>query len=350
MNSNSWPDTLRIGDRLVGPAAPVLVVAEAGVNHNGKLATAIRMVRAAADAGADAVKFQAFSADRLATAAAPAAGYQKASGQRELLAALELSPLELAQVKAECEALGLIFLATPFSPRDVANLHGLGVAAIKIASPDLANPPLLRVAGETRLPVILSTGASHLEEVERAAGLLADAGCPQLVVLHCVSSYPTAQADCNLRAIRTLGDRIGAPAGFSDHTAEPDTAAFAVAAGAVLLEKHFTLSRSQAGSDHFFSLEPGELERYVDAARRAEVMLGHGRREPSPAEQEVRRVARSSVVSAQAIPAGARIERGMLTVKRPAGGVEPARMEELVGRHARQDIPPDTTIQWEMVQ
>ncbi len=348
--SNGWPATLRIGERAVGAGAPVLVVAEAGVNHNGKLATAIRLVQAAADAGADAVKFQAFSADRLATATAPAAGYQHARDQRSLLAELELSPLELAQVKAECDALGLIFLATPFGPRDVANLHGLGVSAIKIASPDVVNLPLLRVAAATRLPVILSTGASTLDEVQQAVGTLSSSGCRELVLLHCVSSYPTGQNECNLRAMDTLRQRFAVPVGFSDHTAEPDTSTFAVAAGAVVLEKHLTLSRKQHGPDHFFSLEPEAFAAYVAAARRAEAVLGHGRREPSPGELDVRRVARSSVVSAQAIPAGAKIQRDMLTVKRPAGGIEPARIDELIGKRAATAIPPDTTLRWEMVQ
>ncbi|MDD4889596.1 MAG: N-acetylneuraminate synthase family protein [Phycisphaerae bacterium] len=346
----SWPQVLHIGEREVGRTAPVFVVAEAGVNHNGKLTTAIRLVHAAADAGADAIKFQAFSADRLVTAAAPAATYQKASDQRSMLAQLELSPLELAQVKAECDALGLIFLATPFSPRDVANLHGMGVSAIKISSPDVANPPLLRIAAATGLPIILSTGASTMDEVERAVDTLDKGGCRELALLHCVSTYPTPQNACNLRTVFTLGETFRCPVGFSDHTLEPDTATFAVAAGATVLEKHFTLGRSQFGPDHFFSLEPAELTAYIAAARRAEAVLGHGRREPADSEQEVRRVARSSVVSAQRIAAGTKIERSMLTIKRPAGGIEPARLDELIGKTAAADIPADTTVRWEMVQ
>ena len=345
-----WPDPIHIGPRAVGAGAPVLVVAEAGVNHNGKLATAIRLCRAASEAGADAVKFQAFSADRLVTAGAPAASYQRAADQRKLLSELELSPLELAQVKAECDALGLIFLATPFSPRDVANLHGMGVSAIKIASPDLANPPLLRIAAATGLPIIMSTGASTMEEVEHAVEVLSTSGCRELVLLHCVSNYPTPQNHLNLRGIHTLGRRFQLPVGLSDHTVEPDTASFAVAAGAVLLEKHLTLSRQQYGPDHFFSVEPEELSAYVGATRRSEAILGHGRREPSNGEQEIRKIARSSVVSAQAIIAGAKIERTMLTVKRPAGGIEPARLEEVVGKTAAADIPADTTLRWEMIQ
>lgn len=348
--SKSWPNVIQIGARAVGAGAPVFVMAEAGVNHNGKLATALRLVHAAADAGADAIKFQAFSADRLVTAGAPAAGYQKSADQRAMLAQLELSPLELAQVKAECDALGVLFLATPFGPRDVANLHGMGVTAIKIASPDVANPPLLRVAAATGLPVILSTGASTMDEVERAVESLDKGGCRQLVLLHCISSYPTPQQACNFRTIATLAQRFRCPVGFSDHTAEPDTSTFAVAAGAVVLEKHLTLSRSQFGPDHFFSLEPNELSAYVAAARRAEALMGHGRREPADLEQDVRRVARSSVVSAQRIPAGVRIERAMLTIKRPAGGIEPARIEELIGKSAVEEIPADTTVRWEMVR
>lgn len=346
----NWPDTVRIANKLVGPAAPVFIIAEAGVNHNGNLKAALKMIHAAADAGVDAVKFQAFSADRLVTASAPAAGYQRVADQKSMLARLELSPLELAQCKAECEALGVVFLATPFHPRDVANLHGAGIAAIKIASPDLANPPLLRVAAATELPVILSTGASTWEEIEAAVETLESAGCRELALLHCISSYPTAQEHCNLRTIAMLGRRFGLPVGFSDHTQETDTAGLAVAAGAVILEKHFTLDRGQSGPDHFFSLEPDALADYVAQARRVEGIAGSGRRAPADVEQDVRRVARSSVVSAAAIAAGSAITRDMLTVKRPGGGVEPARMDELIGRVAAADIPADTTLRWEMVQ
>ncbi len=345
----AWPDTVRIGDRLVGTAAPAFIIAEAGVNHNGHLQTALKMIRAAAAAGVDAVKFQAFSADRLVTASAPAAGYQRVTDQKSMLAQLELSPLEMAQCKAECEAHGLTFLATPFGNRDVANLHGMGVSAIKIASPDLTNLPLLRVAAGADLPLILSTGASTWEEIERAADTLATANCRELILLHCISSYPTEQAHCNLRTINMLANRFGVPAGFSDHTAEVDTAALAVAAGAVVLEKHFTLDRNQQGPDHFFSLEPDELADYVAAARRTEAIAGSGRRAPADVEQDVRKVARSSVVSAAEIAAGATITRDMLTVKRPGGGVEPADLEQLVGKTASVDIPVDTTINWEMV-
>ncbi|MCG3178636.1 MAG: N,N'-diacetyllegionaminic acid synthase [Phycisphaerae bacterium] len=344
-----WPQCIEIGDREVGVGRPVFVIAEAGVNHNGQVRAALDLVRAAAAAGADAVKFQAFSADRLVTASAPAAGYQHAADQRSMLAQLELSPLELAQCKAECEEMGVTFLATPFSPRDVANLHGMGVTAIKIASPDVANPPLLRVAAETGLPILLSTGASTMDEVRAAVDTLGEAGCRGLVLLHCVSSYPTPQTACNLRAIRTLAGAFGCPIGYSDHTAESDTSALAVAAGACVLEKHFTLNRKLNGPDHFFSLDPAGLVDYVDAARRAEQVMGHGRREPDAVEMDVRSVARSSVVSVRPIGAGQKIARDMLTVKRPGGGVEPARLDDLIGRVARADIPPDTTIRWDMI-
>lgn len=345
-----WPDSLQVAKRQVGAGAPVFVVAEVGVNHNGKLATARRLAQAAADAGADAIKFPVFSADRLITASAAGGQPRQAGDQRAKLAELELSPLELAQVKAECDALGLIFLATPFSPRDVANLHGLGVPAIKIASGDLVNTPLLRVAAATRLPIILSTGASTLDEAEQAVSALSAGGCRQLALLHCVSSYPTPQNECNLRAISTLARLFDLPVGFSDHTVEPDTATFAVSAGAVILEKHLTLGRGQHGPEHFFSLEPQEFTAYVAAARRAEAILGHGRREPTAGEQQVRLAVRGSVVSARRIPAGSAIERDMLTIKRPGGGIEPHRLDELVGKQAVAEIPADVTLRWEMVR
>jgi len=350
------PETavVRIGERPVGDGARVLIVAEAGVNHDGLLDRALRLADAAADAGADVVKFQMFRAAELVTATAATATYQQAGGvrsQRELLARLELSDSDFACLAAHCRARSIEFLVTPFSLPDVDRLLALHVRALKIASPDLANPPLLRRAAETGLPLIVSTGAATADEIAQAVGQLRGWGAAdRLILLHCVSGYPAPLDAANLRAIGTLRRTFGVPAGFSDHTRSTAIAGWAVAAGACLLEKHFTLDRHAGGPDHAASLDPAELAGYVHAARAAEAALGAGVLGMSPIEADVRTVARQSVVSAVAIPAGTALTTQMLTVKRPGGGIEPGRLETLLGRRAATDIPADTVLTWELVE
>lgn len=353
-----------IGQASVGGDAPTYVIAEAGVNHDGNLYRAMVMVEAAAATGADAVKFQAFSAGRLVTRGAPPAGYQKASSQLELLERLELSEKAFAALVAYCAVMGIEMLATPFGPEDVEMLVRLGIRAIKLASPDVTNIPLLQAAGATGVPVILSTGAAGLEEIAVALDTLTAAGAGEMALLHCVSSYPTPLAQANLLAVRTLAQRFGLPVGYSDHTQELCTGELAVRVGACILEKHFTLDRTLPGPDHAMSLQPADLADYIARARFArrgeldihtlsaeeQAALGDGIKQPQAIEADVRRVARSSVTSAVAIPAGTRIQRSMLTIKRPAGGIPPAQIDSLPGRSAAVDIPADTTLTPEMLR
>jgi N,N'-diacetyllegionaminate synthase len=346
---------ITIGATRIGPGRPVYVIAEAGVNHNGSLSAALALVDAAAEAGANAVKFQIFQADQLVTRDAATANYQEsatgATSQHEMLRRLELTVKQFAALRDRCLAAGLEFLATPFSSSDLRALTGLGVRAIKIASTDLNNAPLLDDAGRTGLPLILSTGASDAEEIGRAVGRLRSLGAgDRLVLLHCVSSYPTRWEDANLRAIGHLRRRFGLPVGFSDHTTSVDTGALAVAAGACVLEKHFTLDRSQPGPDQALSLEPEELADYVARVRRAEQALGTGSLDVQDSEREVRRIARKSVVAALDLAAGDVLEPSRLTTKRPAGGIAPDQMDGLIGRRAAVPIPADTVITWEMVE
>ncbi len=348
------PRGVRVADRPVGDGQPVLIVAEAGVNHDGVLDRALRLVDSAADAGADVVKFQMFRAADLVTATAVAAGYQQARGarsQRELLARLELSDRDFERITAHCRARSIGFLATPFSPPDVDRLLALHVPALKIASPDLANPPLLRRAAETGLPLLVSTGASTADEIAAAVAQLRGCGAAgRLILLHCISGYPAPLDAANLRAIDTLRRTFGVPAGFSDHTRSTAIAGWAVAAGACVLEKHFTLDRAAAGPDHAVSLDAAELAEYVRTAREAEAALGPGVLGMSPIEADVRAVARQSIVSATPIPAGTVLTPALLTVKRPGGGIEPGRLDALLGRRAAADIPADTVLTWELVQ
>lgn len=347
--------TVRIGHRPIGEDHGVFVIAEAGVNHNGSVDTARRLIDAARQAGADAVKFQAFTADRLVAADAPLCDYQKARavadfGQREMLRRLELRRDDFAALKKHADASGIAFLATPFGLDELRMLCDLGVPAIKIASPDIVNVPLITAAAASGRPIILSTGASELAEVDAAVETLFQRGATdRLILLHCVSSYPTPPADARLRCIRTLADRFNVPVGFSDHTASADTGALAAAAGAVVLEKHLTLDRRAAGPDHFFSLEPRPFATYVAAARQAYQSLGDGVIRCSAQERQVRELARGSVVATTHIPAGKRLTSDVLAIRRPAGGIEPAQWTTLLGRVAKTDIPADTRLSWTML-
>ncbi len=230
-------------------------------------------------------------------------------------------------------------------------LVALGVRAIKIASPELTNLPVLAVAAETGLPLIVSTGAADAAEIDAAVEWIAQRGGAQrLVLLHCVSSYPADERTINLRRMTSIARRTRCLVGLSDHTTGTDTGALAAAVGATVLEKHFTLDKRQPGPDHAFSLEPAELADYVRNVRRAEVLLGDGRLEPDESEREVRKLTRSSVVSAVDIACGETITDAMLTIKRPGTGIAPADLPRVPGRVARVDIPADTPIEWGMLQ
>ncbi len=349
------PDRIvRVGHREVGEGRPVLIIAEAGVNHDGSVQKALQLVDVAADAGADLVKFQMFQAADLATTHAPTAAYQKpAAGdsQRQMLRKLELSETDFERIAAHCHQRSIGFLATPFGITDVDRLVRLGVPAIKIASSDLNNPLLLRRAADTRLPLILSTGASTGDEIAATVRRLRSWNADQrLILLHCVSGYPTPLEAANLRAIAALRRTYHLPCGFSDHTQATEIAGWAVAAGACVLEKHFTLDRAARGPDHAMSLDPHQLKAYIATARAAERALGTGQLGFQPVEAETRRLARRSVVAAQFIPAGAILTRQLLTVKRPGGGIPPDQLDALVGRRAATDIYPDTVLAWEHVR
>lgn len=351
------PDSIRpvsFADRLVGPGERVMIVAEAGVNHNGSIGTALAMVDAAADAGADAVKFQVFYAAQLATADATSASYQQknagAATQRELLTGLELTDHELAAIRDRCADKQILFFGTPFSEGDVARLTALNVPAIKLASTDLTNVFLQDEVVQTYLPLVFSTGASREDEIECCVDRLIRAGAgDRLILLHCVSRYPAPMESLNLRAVSTLQRRYGVPCGFSDHSESVLTGGWAIAAGACMLEKHFTLDKTLPGPDHRMSLDVSELRDYIRTARLVEQAMGLGKLGMYQLEQEVRDVARKSVVTAKAIEAGTLITREMLTVKRPGTGIAPKDLTQLLGRNASTDIPLDTVLSWSMV-
>lgn len=334
--------------------ARVFVIAEAGVNHNGDPELARKLVQAAADAGADAVKFQAFRTDRLVRGDAPKAEYQKRTtgetgGQHGMLERLELSPQAFAGLADRARARGIEFMATPFDEDSADLLERLGMARFKIGSGDITHLPLLRHVARKGRPVILSTGMSALEDVQGALDAVRAAGAGDVCLLHCVSDYPTKAADANLRVMETLRERFRVPVGFSDHTEGAAVAVAAAALGAAVLEKHLTLDRSLPGPDHRASLEPAGLRDMVRAVREAAAARGDGVKRLTEGEVATARVARRSLVAAQALPAGTLLQAGHLAAKRPADGLSPMEFDRVVGRRLRVAVDRDAPITWDLL-
>jgi N,N'-diacetyllegionaminate synthase len=321
-----------------------VVIAEAGVNHNGDLALARQLVEAAAAAGADAVKFQTFRAADLASAEAPKADYQQtndgAGSQRQMLERLELSPEAHHELAAHCRHCGIAFLSTAFGLAELELLLQLGISAIKVPSGEITHRPLLEAmaaaAASRCLPVYLSTGMCSLGEVEAALQLFLEAGLPRqrITLLHCLSAYPAPEEQINLRALGTLAAAFGCPVGYSDHTLGLTAPVAAVALGAVVIEKHLTLDTNLPGPDHRASLEPEPFAAMVAAIRSCERMLGDGRKEPKPAELNTRQVARRSLRAARPIRAGRPFTPEDLICQRPAAGLSPMLYPQLLGRPA----------------
>ncbi len=346
---------LQIGNTAVGVGCEVFVIAEAGVNHNGDAARALAMVETAVEAGADAVKFQMFTAESLTTKDVRTATYQanhtRAASQRDMLSQLELSDEAFERIAEHCRARSAIFLATPFSTRDLDRLLRLDVAAIKIASTDLVDVALLERAAAADLPLIASTGAADGDEIQAAVDRFRDfSATERLVLMHCVSCYPTPLEAANLAAIRSIQTRFGTLVGYSDHTMSIQTGAWAVCAGACVLEKHFTLDRTSAGPDHAMSLEPTQLREYIQRARAAQQAMGTGALEAQRIENEVRQLARKRLVAARDIIPGEFIDDASITAKRAGEGLMPTQAPLLLGRRATVPIPADTPVLPEMVQ
>ncbi|MDO6351107.1 N-acetylneuraminate synthase [Synechococcus sp. YX-04-1] len=331
-----------------------VVIAEAGVNHNGDLALAKQLVHAAATAGADAVKFQTFTAADLATAAAPKAAYQTsndgAGSQRDMLARLELSPAQHHKLAAYCRECGIAFLSTAFGLSELKLLLDLGISAIKVPSGEITHRPLLEAmataAASSHLPVYLSTGMSTLGEVEAALQIFLEAGLTRdaVTVLHCLSAYPAPEDQINLQTLRTLASAFGCPVGYSDHTLGLTAPLAAVALGAVVIEKHLTLDVNLPGPDHRASLEPKAFAAMVAAIRSCERMLGDGRKQPQAAELNTRLVARRSLRAARFIPAGQTFQPDDLVCQRPGNGLSPMLFPKLLGRRADRNYQPGETI------
>lgn len=334
---------VNIGGKRVGEGSPCFVIAEAGVNHNGDIRLAKKLIDAAVKAGADAVKFQTFHTEEVVTKTAEKAQYQKETtnpeeSQFEMIKRLELSDKSFKELFGYAQKKGIIFLSTPFDRASVDLLDRLGVPAFKVGSGEITNFLLLKHIASKRKPIILSTGMSTLDEVAEAVELLRLEGSEEIILLHCVSCYPARVEDTNLKAMETLRREFNLPVGLSDHTTDIYVPVAAVALGACIIEKHFTLDKELPGPDHKASLEPAELKEMVKAIRSIEKALGDGVKRPTEAEEEVKRVARRSIVARVSIPAGAIITHDMLDIKRPGTGIEPKNLNLIIGKRTKKEI------------
>lgn len=329
-----------------------LIIAEAGVNHNGDMTIAHALVDAAAASGVDYVKFQTFKAENLVTKSAQKAEYQQKNiadgdnSQFNMLKKLELSPENHFELIEYCKKQRVAFFSTAFDLDSVDFLASLNMPLWKVPSGEITNFPYLRAIGRTKKPVILSTGMANLEEIEQAIGVLTRFGTPpnEITLLHCTTEYPAAKNEVNLKAIETMRRHFGLPVGYSDHTQGIEIPVAAVALGAVVIEKHFTLDRTMLGPDHAASLEPHELKEMVVQIRNVEAALGSGVKQATPSEIPNRLIARKSIVAARPIKKGETLSEENITVKRPAGGISPMEWERVVGEVAVRSFEPDQPI------
>ena len=337
-------------------AQSTFIIAEAGVNHNGSMDIARKMVDVAVNARADAVKFQTFKADKVATTNADKARYQientgTSESQVEMLRRLELSPNDHKDLFTYCRQMNISFLSTPFDEESADMLDELGMDIFKISSGEITNKPLVQHIASKKKPIILSTGMSYLGEVEAAISWIYEIWNtmdtkPQLSVLHCVSGYPAIVEEINLRALKTMEMAFGLPVGYSDHTMGTEITIAAVAMSAKVIEKHFTLDRDMEGPDHKASLEPEELEAMVTAIRSVERAMGNGIKKPAKSENELKKSVRRSLVAAKEIKTGETISLGDIVIKRPGTGIPVEFKDNVVGMKSGNNISVDSVIKW----
>lgn len=333
-----------------------LIIAEAGVNHNGDVDMAKTLIDVAAEAGADLVKFQTFKTENLVSKTAPKADYQVGNmpGQTDnaqfaMLKKLELSEANHRELMAHCRLRNIQFLSTAFDLESLDFLAGLGLSLFKIPSGEITNLPYLRKIGSFNKSAVASTGMATMDDIAAMLDVLIRAGTPRenITVLHCNTEYPTPFADVNLRAMQTIGETFGVAVGYSDHTRGIEVPIAAVALGATVIEKHFTLDRALEGPDHLASLEPDELRQMVQAIRHIELALGTGLKQPSPSEQKNRTVARKSIHLARPLPAGHVLTADDLAMKRPGSGISPMQLDTILGRMLAIDAAADYLLRWE---
>jgi N-acetylneuraminate synthase/N,N'-diacetyllegionaminate synthase len=374
---------VKIGNRLVGDGEPAFVVAEVGVNHNGNLGLALKLVDTAKEAGADGVKFQTWKTEEIVTEDVAKPKYQKTSAgqsQYEMLKKLELSDDVFRQVAEYSRSIGITFLSTPEGEACTDFIDELGVPAFKIGSADLTNHPHLTYIAKKKKPIILSTGMATLEEVKEAVKVIESTGNNKIILLHCTSNYPASLESVNLRAMTTLKKEFRVPIGYSDHTIGIGVAIMATLLGASVIEKHFTLNKEFPGPDHKASLEPPELKEMIKGIRVAERnrvaestlgkkmreistkvaverkilegierILGQASKKPTRSEEEMIRLARKYIVAKEEIRKGEVITSKMLAIKRSGGGLEPKHLDEIIGKKAKMRIGKDETVTFDKV-
>lgn len=354
MQERAAPDIVQIGNRSVGKDRPCFIIAEAGVNHNGDVNLAKKLIDAAREAGADAVKFQTFRADSVVTRDAMKARYQEATTgkeetQFEMIKKLEISPKDFEELSGYAQEKGIIFLSTPFDRESVDLLDKLKVPAFKVGSGEITNFPLLRHIARKGRPVLLSTGMSTLNEVAEALEVIHGEGMKEIIVFHCVSDYPARIESINLKALETLRRTFGLPVGLSDHSTSITVPVAAFALGACVIEKHFTLDKKLPGPDHRASLEPAEFKEMVRAIRDIEKAMGDGIKKPTKEEAANIKVVRRSIIARVDIPSGTTITGDMLDIKRPADGIEPRHLDAVLGKKAKKDIASGSPLTWDKI-
>lgn len=345
---------MKIGDIFVGENEKAFIIAEAGVNHNGSLELAKKLVDKAKEAGVDAVKFQTFTSENVVTKSADMAEYQKKNtGKRqtqyEMIKKFELKKDDFRELKKYCDDKKIIFMSTPHSSKEDVDLVAKLSPAIKVGSGDLTNLPFLEYIAKKGKPVILSTGMSNLREVKEAVDTIRKYN-KKLILLHCTTNYPTPIEDVNLRAMVTLKKKFNVIVGYSDHTTDVTIPAIAVAMGASVVEKHFTLDKKMEGPDHKSSLEPYELKKMVEKIRIAERAMGSGIKKPTKAEMNIMDLIRKSIVANANIRKGEKIRRDHLIIKRPGTGIVPKYLKKVMGKTAKKDIKKDEIIKWHFLK
>lgn len=346
-------EALVIGNRIVSHQSPALVVAEAGINHNGNMEMALHLIDAAARAGADAIKFQTFSTAHCESRYALKPDYfaDRDSGlsKHEFSSRLEFDKFQFKDLRSYCNEKGILFFSMAADEPSLDLLVEIGAVAVKIGSSDTLNFPLFKAIGASGLPVIYSTGISSLDDVVSAVGYLRANGVEQMAILQCTSQYPVPYGEVNLRAIDVFRKKFCMPVGLSDHSHGFHVALAAVARGACIIEKHFTLSRNLPGVDHAASIEPNELEHLVSQIRDIEAALGNGEKKIEHSESEHLTTMRKSLFSMQEIRKGTRLTSRHIAAKRPGGGILPSEIDRFLGRRAAVDIPADEFIRWDML-
>ncbi len=347
--------SINIDNKTINKTSPVFIIAEAGVNHNGNLEMAKDLIKKAAACGADCIKFQTFKAERVVTINAPKAKYQmsttdKTESQLDMLKKIELRPEDHAELKEITEGLDMVFLSTPYNFEDIDILENIGVSAYKVASGQIVELPFLRKIAAKGKPVLLSTGMATLDEIDEALATILETGNEKVILLQCTTNYPSKIEDANLRVIPAFQSEFNALTGYSDHTVGEEAAISAVALGARVIEKHFTLDKKLQGPDHSSSMMPDEFNTFVRKLRRVETALGSAIKTPTEIEKENAVGMRRSIVASRNIKKGATINEESITFKRPANGLSPRFYDTITGKKAARDIVIDELIQKDMIK